>query len=131
MKIETAYNLMHPRTKLELINILNSFCECFESYDVDCNWIHTERISDFSNLFESMPGFNGDITKWDVSNVDNLSGCFKNCEWFDQDLSGWQINPNRFNKRDQYLDVFKNTGRKSSKGFKLPDWNKDIINRIK
>ena len=31
------------------------------------------------------------LSKWDVSNVTNMSLCFYECEFFDQDLSGWHV----------------------------------------
>ena len=34
--------------------------------------------------------FNGDISNWDVSNVDNMSMMFKGSK-FNQDISNWKI----------------------------------------
>ena len=31
------------------------------------------------------------ISKWDISNVTNMSGMFYNCENFNQDISRWDI----------------------------------------
>lgn len=35
--------------------------------------------------------FNQDISKWDVSRVDDMAGMFKNCTLFNQDISKWDV----------------------------------------
>jgi surface protein len=53
--------------------------------------------------------FNGDISSWDVSNVENMSSMFMYSK-FNNDISNWKINPkcntndmfNRCNIKDEY-----------------------------
>ncbi|WP_141080657.1 BspA family leucine-rich repeat surface protein, partial [Campylobacter jejuni] len=35
--------------------------------------------------------FNSDLSKWDVSNVENMSSMFEGCKNFNGDLSKWGI----------------------------------------
>jgi surface protein len=35
-------------------------------------------------------GFNGDISKWNVSNVKNMNGMFYSCD-FNKDISKWNV----------------------------------------
>ncbi len=66
--------------------------------------INTQQITDMSSLFDtdlyhssffsSYTGgnaFNGDISRWDVSNVGNMDSLFSDAERFNQDLSSWNV----------------------------------------
>jgi surface protein len=44
-----------------------------------------------SELFRELREFNGDITKWDVSNVETMVRMFSYCEKFNQDISNWDV----------------------------------------
>jgi surface protein len=44
-----------------------------------------------SGMFWENPKFNGDISSWDVSNVDNMSCMFFNAKSFKKDLSMWNV----------------------------------------
>ena len=49
-------------------------------------------MSDIYENFISEYGiFNKDISKWDVSNVTNMSGMFFGCSYFAQDISSWDV----------------------------------------
>merc|ERR1719362_1625676 len=39
-------------------------------------------------MFQGATGFNGDVSKWDVSSVSNMNKMFWNAQSFDQDLCG-------------------------------------------
>jgi surface protein len=68
--------------------------------DADLNHIDVSTVSSFfrkekdsslgEGLFEDT-NFQGDISKWDVSNVKNMSRLFSFCEKFNCDLSGWDV----------------------------------------
>lgn len=64
-----------PETKEELEDILNQLIED-RGNDGDFNDIDTSEITDMSELFKDMEKFNGDISKWNVSNVTNMRGMF-------------------------------------------------------
>ncbi len=54
------------------------------------NWIDTSGITDMSDLFKYNNIFNGDISLWDVSNVEDMSFMFfDSC--FNGNLSKWDV----------------------------------------
>ena len=60
-----------------------------------------------NRLFQNMDEFNDDISRWDVSNVQNMNGMFLGARVFNQDISSW----NTANARDMfrmflYADAF-------------------------
>jgi surface protein len=66
----------------------------------DYNDIDTSALTDLSHLFENLvteegesfeDNFNGNVSKWDVANVTDMSYMFANMEVFDCDLSGWNV----------------------------------------
>ena len=67
----------HPKTKDELEDIINKRIES-EGNECDLNDIYTSNITDMSDLFANSD-FNGDISKWDVSNVKFKSRMFEDC----------------------------------------------------
>lgn len=69
--------------------------------DGNFNWIDTSNITVMVNLFKSALGkgveqFNGDISKWDVSNVENMMYIFKDCSSLTCDISNWDVSHVRF-----------------------------------
>ena len=63
-----------PTTKQELKKIIEETIEK-EGYKCDLNFIDTSLITDMSDLFYCSR-FNGNISKWDVSNVEYMNGIF-------------------------------------------------------
>ena len=55
-----------------------------EDRDDDGNYIYV-------GLFENLDPHNIDISKWDVSNVKNMSEMFYGCKNFNCDLSNWDV----------------------------------------
>ena len=63
-----------PKTKDELVEIISERT-INDGYKCDLNDIDTSLITDMSWLF-SWSDFNGDISKWDVSKVENFERFF-------------------------------------------------------
>jgi surface protein len=86
-----------PTSKNELREILGYLI--YEN-DYDWNKIDTSKITDMSRLFCEVHHL-GDITYWDVSNVENMEGMFHMCDGFDTswdksglrlgDISKWNV----------------------------------------
>ena len=53
-------------------------------------WTFSSDLKDMSNLF-SGTNFNGDISGWDVSNVEIMTEMFKDCTLFNQSLALWDV----------------------------------------
>ena len=96
---ESSTNTVQPKTKDELVRLLQTNLEYKEDYKVDLNWIDTSLITDMSYLFSNVSQkyggyglhvFNGDISKWDVSNVKNMRHMFDGSS-FTGDISNWNV----------------------------------------
>ena len=78
-----------PKDKSELSKLLKDLIK-ERGNSGNFNDIDTSSITDLSGLF-LMSDFNGDISKWDVSNVANMSYMFLDAEKFNQDISEWDV----------------------------------------
>ena len=78
-----------PKTKEELIKIIDRRIET-EGITCDLNDIDVSKITSMQNLFSNFQTFNGDISRWDVSNVKNMSWMFRNTD-FNGDISKWNV----------------------------------------
>jgi len=99
-----------PKTREELIEAIKK--EIYEvqgtpdnpNWEADLNCIDTSQVTDMSCLFKSytvevetgnnfgfeLERFRGDISEWDVSNVENMDYMFAG-SLFDNDISGWNV----------------------------------------
>ena len=78
-----------PETNKELKDIIKQRIKQ-EGNKVDLNDIDVSKITDMSALFKGT-NFNGDISEWDVSNVENMTWMFSRCKAFNQDISKWDV----------------------------------------
>ena len=104
----------YPKTKNDLIyNIKNLVKQ--DIYDFNC--IDTSAITDMFNLFDDIKiRKNFDVSRWDVSNVKDMSSMFNGCKYFNCDLSNWDVS----NVEDM-LCMFKYCKNFEGKG--LENWN--------
>jgi surface protein len=49
------------------------------------------NVQNMSGMFAGCSKFNSDLSKWDVANVQNMSHMFVGCSTFNSDLSKWQV----------------------------------------
>ena len=109
-KIQVKY---FPKTKDELVKIIKSEVEK-NGWNCDLNHIDTSRIIDMSWLFSKdcyngykLGEFNGDISRWDVSNVKDMESMFSYAKSFNQPIGDWDVS-NVTNMRTMffYADKF-------------------------
>lgn len=48
-------------------------------------------VSDLSGMFYAAESFNGDLSHWDVSNVERMGSMFQGAKSFNRDISGWDV----------------------------------------
>ena len=82
---------VQPRNLGELRQIITDTVK-EKGLDCDLNFIDTSKITDMALLFnaQKLQGFNGDISKWDVSNVKSMECMFMN-SYFNGDISNWDV----------------------------------------
>ena len=81
----------HPKDKEELQDILRELIYK-RGRIADLNDIDTSAITDMSRLFFHLDKyFHGDISKWNVSNVEDMSGMFYGMKYFNCDISNWDV----------------------------------------
>ena len=120
-----------PKTKDELQVIINERIKQ-DGAKCDLNDIDTILITDMSWIFVASK-FNGDISKWNVSNVKDMS-CMFHGSAFNGDISGWDVSSvedmdymffcSFFDQPIGDWDVSKVKNMDSM--FKITDFNQDI-----
>jgi surface protein len=84
-----AFCTLFPKSRGELIKMIRS--EMLEKgNNCSLNHIDTSKITDMSTLFFNSY-FNGDISDWDVSNVEDMYGMFRGAKFFNGDISKWNV----------------------------------------
>ena len=78
-----------PKDKTELSKLMKKLIK-ERGNRGNFNDIDTSLIRDMSRLFQTSD-FNGDISKWDVSNVTDMVGMFNAATSFNQDISKWNV----------------------------------------
>jgi surface protein len=79
----------HPKTKEELKDLIKQLIK-ERGNEGDFNDIDTSEIKDMSYLFFDMAHFNGDISRWDVSNAISMESMFFQ-SYFNKDISNWDV----------------------------------------
>ena len=115
---ESCYTVC-PTTKEELKEIIKKTIKEKDN-KCDLNFIDTSKITDMSFLFSPGGGgfnkFDGDISKWDVSNVVYMTDMFALSK-FNGDISKWNVKGD-CNVSNMFSD--------SSLEYKAPKWYYDI-----
>ena len=78
-----------PKTKEELQDIIEQRIE-EDGNECNLNDIDVSKITDMSYLFIRQSNFNGDISEWDVHNVEIMQGMFERST-FNGDISNWDV----------------------------------------
>ena len=91
--ILASYNAIYKVTTItELKELITYSIEQF-GYECSLNWIDVSDITNMFGLFDNSGianKFNGDISKWDVSNVEDMTQMFSYSA-FNGDISKWNV----------------------------------------
>ena len=87
-----------PKNNDDFVKLVSEFIIQTNDYKANLNWINTSKITNMSELFAKsfrhdkidLHKFNGDISKWDVHNVTNMSRMFYHSD-FEGDISNWDV----------------------------------------
>lgn len=103
---ENESDVLRPTRKSDLEYIIRRRME-YRGPNCDLNDIDISKVTDLSELFSSatLREFNGDISKWDTSNVKDMSWMFYQSK-FNGDLSKWDTSNVRNMKRMFYYSEF-------------------------
>ena len=90
----------------ELKTIMQKSLKYF-GFEGNYNWINTSKVTKMVRLFPLILGtniskFNGDISKWDVSNVTNMFYTFKDCSSLTCDISNWDTSKVKYWSSESY-----------------------------
>ena len=80
--------IVAPNDKNELRKIIEFYSKNYPEDSL--NWLDVSRITDMSYLFKETV-YNGDISKWDTSNVINMEGLFHYAYKFNTSINGWDV----------------------------------------
>ena len=83
----TTRTTVKPKNHRELCDIIEETIE-EQGNNCDLNFIDTSLIDDMGELFSDFAEFNGNISKWDVSNVKTMNRMFYKSN-FNGDISKW------------------------------------------
>ena len=84
-----------PKDKDELRKIIEFYSKNYTKDSL--NWLNVSGITDMSKLFSGEISFknrnkyNGDISKWDTSNVTDMSYMFQYAKEFNQPIGSWDV----------------------------------------
>ena len=89
---KTKSKIVEAKSKDDLVGLIRWTMHA-NGNKADLNFIDTSKITDMDNLFSTKYGlqaFNGDISKWNVSNVIRMNCMFQDSQ-FNGDISKWKV----------------------------------------
>jgi len=93
-KNDMCYACYKVKDKARLIDIIYDFMsEDAYGHDVALNWLDVSAVTDMSSLFSDKHmnnHFDGNISLWDVSNVEDMTDMFSGSD-FMGNISKWKI----------------------------------------
>ena len=87
--MSTQLDKVQPKNRIQLEQLIDY---AFKHNIYDLNFIDTSEITDMSKLFydSKFKDINIDISKWNVSNVEDIEGMFAMSK-FNRDISKWNV----------------------------------------
>ena len=84
---------VYKMNNFQLWDFLDDLSRMKKYNNISLNWIDTSDITDMEGIFSTTgnPNFNGDISKWDVSNVKIMNEMFSYNRKFNGDISKWDV----------------------------------------
>ena len=84
---------------------------------IDISKWDVSNVEDFESMFERCSNFTSDLLKWDFSSAKNVKFMFLNCSKFNSEVGEWKFNPELTNM----LRMF--DGCESFEGYGLDQWD--------
>ncbi|WP_205959915.1 BspA family leucine-rich repeat surface protein [Flammeovirga aprica] len=101
IRIKGELNHFHaPRSIVDVVEWGDVYFTSLESTFQKCTLLESfsasgapnlSEVTTISFLFNGASNFNGDLSTWDVSNIQKMRSAFYNTSSFNQDLSSWDI----------------------------------------
>ena len=87
-ELNSLVSVAVPKDKNELRKIIEFYSKNYPEDSL--NWLDVSGITDMSYLFKETV-YNGDISKWDTSNVINMEGLFNYAYKFNTSIDDWDV----------------------------------------
>ena len=87
-ELDSLIGVVVPNDKNELQKIIEFYSKNYPEDSL--NWLNVSGITDMSHLFEETL-YDGDISKWDTSNVTNMQRMFHYAIDFNQPIGDWNV----------------------------------------
>ena len=87
-ELDSLVGVATPKNKVELRKIIEFYSENYP--ECTLNWLDVSQITDMSHLFDNTK-YNGDISKWDTSNVTDMTYMFYEAHNFNQPIGDWDV----------------------------------------
>ena len=87
-ELDSLVGVAIPKDKDELRKIIEFYSEKYSKHSL--NWLSVSGITDMSHLFEETR-YNGDISKWNTSNVTDMQWMFAEAKNFNQPIGSWEV----------------------------------------